>query len=76
MLSDEARSLSHDEPDIFKAAIKEFKGKFSYIPLPIPFSSISNSITLSNYLLIFILTSELPKDSHLDDMANLLNLDS
>ena len=36
MLSDEARHLSHEEPDIFKAATKEFKGNYNSLDPSIP----------------------------------------
>ena len=75
MLSDEARRLSREEPDLFKAATREFKGNYN------PFHpSVMGSEAFNRKLMILLnfhfLFTELPKEARLDDMANLLNLDS
>ena len=75
MLSDEARHLSREEPDLFKAATREFKGNYNSFHPSVMDSQAFNRklITLLNYRFLF---TELPKEARLDDMANLLNLDS
>ena len=74
MLSDEARCLSRKEPDLFKAATREFKGDYN------PFHpSVIGSEAFNRKLMILLnlrfLFTELPKEARLEDMANLLNLD-